>query len=108
MNSPGGLQYTGNAYTIPVHEFNTALAELEFQSAQSYQAMYAESCRICVESAASRQFLLAMLNHSMLLQRTGGDVSGPLVLLAATMLQTGYALGRKRAEAEILEGWMKL
>ena len=108
MNSPGGLRNTGQAYAIPVHEFNTALAELEFQSAQMYHALYADSCRICVESAASRQFLLAMLDHSMVLQRTGGDVSVPLVLLAATMLQTGYALGRKRAEAEILEGWMKL
>jgi len=93
---------------IPMLEFNTALGELDFQSAQWYLTRYGESCRICVESAASRQFLLAMLDHLMLLQRTGGDASVPLVLTAATMLQTGYMMGRRRAEAEVLEGWMRL
>jgi len=29
-------------------------------------------------------------------------------LLAGTMLQTGYAIGRRHAEAEVLEGWMRL
>jgi urease accessory protein UreE len=31
-----------------------------------------------------------------------------LVLVGATMLQMGYAMGRRHAEAEILEGWMRL
>ena len=95
-------------FLVPVHEFNAALAELDFQSAKWYRARFGESCRICTESTASRQFLLAMLDYLMALQRTGGDASVPLVLLAATMLQTGYAIGRQSAEAEILEGWMKL
>jgi len=42
------------------------------------------------------------------LQRSGQDFSVPLVVMTATMLQIGFNLGRKRAEAEILEGWMKL
>jgi len=94
--------------TLPIHEFDTALAELDFQSAECYRARFGDSCRICVESPASRQFLLTMLEYLLLLQRTRGDFSLPMVLLAATMLQTGYAIGRKRAEAEIREGWMKL
>src|SRR5437899_2829144 len=80
----------------------------DFRSAQWYRANYGETCRICIESSASRQFMLTMLEYLMGLQRTGGDFSVPLVLVAATMLQTGYMIGRRRAEAEILEGWMKL
>ena len=93
---------------IPIQDFNTALGELDFQSAQWYRAKYGESCRMCVESGVSRQFLLTMLDYLMVLQRSGGDASVPLVLIAATMLQTGYAMGRRRAEAEVLEGWMRL
>ena len=93
---------------IPLHEFNTVLGELDFQSAQWYRTRYGDSCRVCVESAASRQFLLTMLDYLGMLQRSGGDVSVPLVLTAATMLQTGYMMGRRRAEAEVLEGWMRL
>ena len=91
-----------------VQELNTALAELNFQTAQWYQATYGEACRMCVESAASRQFLLAMVDHMAMLRRSGKDFSPPLVALAATMLQTGYMMGRRRAETEILDGWMKL
>jgi hypothetical protein len=95
-------------YTIPIQEFNAALQDLDFRSAEWYRANYGEFCRLCIESGASRQFLLTMLDYLMRLQRAGGDYSVPLVLLAATMLQTGYMIGRKRAETEILEGWMKL
>jgi hypothetical protein len=100
--------YGEQGHTIPIHDFNAALTELDFQTAQWYRANYGETCRLCVESDASRQFMLTMLAHLMGLQRTGGDVSVPLVLIAATMLQTGYSIGRRRAEAEILEGWLKL
>ena len=93
---------------IPIQDFNTALGELDFQSGQWFRSTYGESCRICVESAASRQLLLTMHDYLTSLQRSGGDTSVPLVLLAATMLQTGYAIGRRRAEAEVLEGWMRL
>ena len=93
---------------IPIQDFNAALGELNFQSAQWYRARYEESCRMCVESAESKQLLLTILDYLAILQRTGGDVSIPLVLLAANMLQTGYAIGRRRAEAEVLEGWMRL
>ena len=100
MNAP--------AYPIPVDEFNSALAELNFQSAQWYRANYGEACRLCVESEASRQFLLTMMNSLVSMQRNGQDFSVPMVLLTATMLQIGYQMGRKRAESEILEGWMRL
>ena len=93
---------------IPVQEFNAALAELEFQSAQAYRARYGDACWACVEAPASRLLLLTMLDSMSALQRTGGDVTAPLVLLAGTMLQIGYAIGRRRAEAEVLEGWMTL
>ncbi len=110
MNLEGSLRGLAgeHGYTIPIQEFNSALTELDFQSAQWYRANYGESYRICVESAASRQFLLTMLDYLVALQRAGRDFSVPLVLLASTMLQTGYMLGRRRAEAEVLEGWMKL
>ncbi len=99
---------TGGPAMIPVHQLNSALTELDFQPAEWYRANFGDSCRLCLESSASRQLLLAMLEYHMSLQRMGGDVSVPLVLLAATMLQTGYAIGRRRAEAEVLEGWMRL
>ena len=110
MNPEGSLQgpVAREYHKIPLHEFNLALTELDFQSAEWYCANYGESHRICIESPVSRQFLLTMLQYLIGLQRLGGDFSMPLVLLAATMLQTGYMIGRKRAEAEILEGWMKL
>jgi hypothetical protein len=93
---------------IPLQEFNSALTDLNFQSAQWYRAHYAETCRICVESPASRQLMLTMLDYLMRTLKAGGDCSVPMVLLAGTMLQTGYMLGRRHAEAEVLEGWMRL
>ncbi|MCU1339209.1 MAG: hypothetical protein JWO19_4790 [Bryobacterales bacterium] len=93
---------------IPIQEFNAALEELDFQTAQWFRARYAETCRICVESPASRQLMLTMLDSLMGTLKAGGDFSVPLVLLAGTMLQTGYTMGRRHAEAEVLEGWMRL
>jgi hypothetical protein len=93
---------------IPMHEFSAALMELEFQTAQWHRAQFAETCRMCVESSASRHLLWTMLDYLVEIQRTGGDFSVPLVLLAGTMLQTGYMMGRRHGEAEVLEGWMRL
>jgi len=93
---------------IPLTEFDAAISELNYQSARWYQTKYGEACRICVESESSRQFLMTMLNALVSMQRTGQDFSVPMVILTATMLQIGYQIGRKRAEAEILEGWMRL
>jgi hypothetical protein len=93
---------------IPIQEFNAALMELDFQSAQWYRARYGETCQICIESPASRQLLVTILDSLAGSMRAGGDSSVPLVLLAGTMLQTGYMIGRRHAEAEVLEGWMRL
>jgi hypothetical protein len=93
---------------IPIKEFNVALTELDFQSAQWFRANYGDTCRICVESPASQRLMLTMLDYLVGIMNTGGDYSVPLVLLAGTMLQTGYMIGRRRAEAEVLEGWMRL
>ena len=93
---------------IPIQEFNAALMELDFQSAQWYRARYGETCQICMESPASRRLLLTILESLAVTMKAGGDFSVPLVLLAGTMLQTGYMIGRKHAEAEVLEGWMRL
>jgi hypothetical protein len=109
MNVQGPVQRTSSSiYPIPMQEFNSALIELSSQSPQWYLANYGDACGICIQSYASRQFLLTLLDHMMRLQSCGQDFSTPLVMLAATMLQTGYEIGRKRAEAEILEGWMRL
>jgi hypothetical protein len=93
---------------IPIQEFNAALMEMDFQSAQWYQARYGETCQICMESPASRRLMLTMLDYLAATMQVGGDVSVPLVMLAGTMLQTGYTIGRRHAEAEVLEGWMRL
>jgi hypothetical protein len=93
---------------IPIQEFNAALMELDFQSAQWYRARYGETCQICVESPASRRLLLTILDSLAGTMSVRGDSSVPLVLLAGTMLQTGYMIGRRHAEAEVLEGWMRL
>jgi len=93
---------------ISMREVDAALAQLEFQSAQWYRARFGEACRLCAESARIRQFLVTSLNYMNALRATGGDISAPMVLVSATMLQIGYLLGRHRAEAEILEGWMRL
>src|SRR6266478_733579 len=76
--SLGGPVYMEQGQTIPLHDFNAALTELDFQTAQWYRANFGESCRLCVESDASRQFMLTMLAYLMGLQRNGGDVSVPL------------------------------
>jgi len=93
---------------IPIQEFNAALMELDFQSAQWYRARYGETCQICIESPASRRLLLTILDSLAGTMSVRGDSSVPLVLLAGTMLQTGYMIGRRHAEAEVLEGWMRL
>lgn len=93
---------------IPIQEFNAALLELDFQPAEWYRARFEETCRMCIESPAGRSFLLTMLDQLMGTLKAGGDYSVPLVLLAGTMLQTGYMIGRRHAEAEFLEGWMRL
>jgi hypothetical protein len=93
---------------IPIQEFNAALMELDFQSAQWYRARYEETCRMCIESLAGRRLILTLLDQLVGTLKAGGDYSAPLVLLAGTMLQTGYIIGRRHAEAEVLEGWMRL
>lgn len=93
---------------IPLQEFNTALMELDFRSAQWYRARYGMTCEMCLESPASRRLLFTTLDQLLGLLKTGGDFSVPLVLLAGTMLQTGYMIGRRHAEAEVLEGWLRL
>jgi len=93
---------------IPIQEFNAALMELDFQSAQWYRLRFEEACRMCTESPASRRLLVTMLDNLIGILKAGGDYSVPVVLLAGTMLQTGYMIGRRRAEAEVLEGWMRL
>ena len=108
MNNPSSPMMYGEPRMIPINEFNAALRDMEFQTAQWYQARYAEACRACLESPASRNLLWAMLDQVVATLRMGGDVSAPLVLLAGTMLQTGYMIGRRQGEAEVLEGWMKL
>jgi hypothetical protein len=40
--------------------------------------------------------------------RTGSDHSVPLLMLAAAMLESGYTIGRKQAETELLHRWMQL
>jgi len=110
MTNPG----SSRAYTepegrmIPIQEFNAALMELDYQSAQWYRARYGGTCQVCIESPASQRLLLTILDSLAGTMRAGGDVSVPLVLLAGTMLQTGYMIGRRHAEAEVLEGWMRL
>lgn len=111
MSNLGTPQVRGpmmDARTIPIHEFNAALMELDFQPVEWYRARYGETFRMCVESPASRQLMIAMLNHLVGTLKMGGDISVPLVLLAGTMLQTGYMIGRRHGEAEVLEGWMRL
>ena len=93
---------------IPIQEFNAALMELDFQPAQWYRARYGETCQMCMESPASRRLIVTLLDDLMATLRAGGDFSVPLVLLAGTMLQTGYMIGRRHAEAEVLEGWLRL
>jgi len=93
---------------IPIQEFNAALTDLNSHSTEQVRAQYAEACEICMESPASRLLLLTMLDQLVRTMNAGGDFSVPLVLLAGTMLRTGYAIGRRHAESEVLEGWMRL
>jgi hypothetical protein len=93
---------------IPLEDFDDSLSTVYFKSAEWYRANYGDACRACTESRTSRQFLGTMLGELVRLQRSGADFSVPLILVAATMLQTGYTIGRQLAEAEVLEGWMKL
>jgi len=108
-NSGSSRAYTQQeGRMIPIQEFNAALMELDFQSARWYRTRYGETCQMCIESPASRRLLLTMLESLAGTMMAGGDYSVPLVLVAGTMLQTGYMIGRRHAEAEVLEGWMRL
>jgi len=93
---------------IPIQEFNAALMELDFQSAQWYRARYEETCRMCSDSLVGRRLILTLLDQLVGTLKAGGDYSAPLVLLAGTMFHTGYMIGRRHAEAEVLDGWMRL
>jgi hypothetical protein len=89
-------------------ELDEELNQLQLQPPQWYWESYGKTYHVCIDSTATRRLLQDVANHVMALQRTGGDYSIPLILLAATMLQTGYLIGKRNAEAQILEGWMKL
>jgi hypothetical protein len=93
---------------VPIHDFEKAIAELEYKTSDWFQQTYGASYQMCLDSAASRRFLWALCERTVQLQQLGADFSTPMVLLAATMLQMGYQIGRKHAETEVLEGWYKL
>jgi len=89
-------------------QLDEELNQLQLQPPRWYWESYGTTYHVCVDSMPTRRLLLDVANHVVALQRTGGDYSIPLILLAATMLQTGYLMGKKNAETQILEGWMKL
>ena len=93
---------------VPIKDLEKALLELELRPLDWYCSMYGDTYRLCLESEVSRRLLWAVCQHVGLMLRLGADHSIPLILLAATMLQAGYTIGRKQAESEILEGWLKL
>jgi hypothetical protein len=93
---------------IALQQLDEELNQLQLQPPQRYWENYGKIYNICLDSPPARRLLLDVANHVAALLRTGGDASIPLVVLAATMLQTGYHIGKRNAESEILHGWMKL
>jgi len=89
-------------------QLDEELNQVQLQPPRTYWESYGSAYHTCSDSTPARRLLLDVANHVVALQRSGGDYSIPLILLAATMLQTGYIIGKKNAEAQILEGWMKL
>ena len=93
---------------IALQQLDEELTQLQSQPPQWYWDSYGTTYRVCMDSATTHRLLQDVVSHVVALLRTGGDYSAPLTVLAATMLQTGYMLGKRNAEAQILEGWMKL
>lgn len=93
---------------IALQQLDEELNQLQSQPPQRYWENYGQTYHLCLDSPHTRRLLLDVVNHVVALQRVGGDSSIPLIVLAATMLQTGYQLGKRNAEAEVLHGWMKL
>lgn len=106
--SQGSFNTQQERTLIPIKEFNAALMDMDFQTAEWFRERFGDTCQMCVESPASQRFMTTMLEHLVATLKAGGDCTVPLVLLAGTMLQTGYTIGRRHAEAEVLEGWMRL
>ena len=93
---------------IALQQLDEELNQLHLQSPQWYWDSYGKTYRLCMDSTTTHRLLQDVVNHVVALHRTGGDYTLPLIVLAATMLQTGYQLGKRNAESQILEGWMKL
>ena len=95
-------------HSIRLQDLNTALTELDFKSSDWFRTTYGDAAKLCIESSASRCLLMTLSDNLVGTMRAGGDYSALLVQLAAIMLQTGYNIGRRQAEAQVLEGWMQL
>jgi len=93
---------------IALQQLDEELNQLQLQPPQRYWESYGKTYHICLDSPQMRVLLQDVANHVVGLLKTGGDSSIPLIVLAATMLQTGYHIGKRNAEAEVLHGWMKL
>lgn|SRR5262245_2848549 len=93
---------------ITFGDFHDALRALELRPPEWYSQTYAPTYQMCLDSWPSRRMLMATSDYLVMLQRTGGDYSIPLVALAAFMLHIGYIVGRKHAEVDVLGKWMKM
>lgn len=95
-------------FMITVQELNAALNHLEAHSPEWHFGQYAAAYQTILNSWISRRLIASMSDQIVASLRLGGDYSVPLILLAATMLESGYQIGRKQAETDLLNRWMKL
>lgn len=91
-----------------VHELNSALNDIQMRSIAWQKKAYDGHFNRFLQPGMMNSFLRDACDYVAGSARIGQDYSIALMLVAATMIEAGYAVGRARAEAEMLEGWMKL
>lgn len=93
---------------IDVQELDKFLQEIQVRPADWQEKVYDSHFTGFRQPGMMHNFLKEACEHIAASVRANQDYSIAIMLVAATMVEAGYALGRARAEAEVLDGWMKL
>lgn len=93
---------------IKREDLEEVLQCLDSDSSAWLNGSYVKNCEVCASAEISGRFLKLAADLVAQQVRAGGDVTRPMIGLAATMLEAGYKIGRKHAEVDTLNSWLEL
>lgn len=93
---------------ITTEDLRQTLKDLDSRAADWPETTHWDTFELCKEVELSADLVRATNRLVKLAMMHDFDSTVPLLGLAATMLEAGYRIGRKKAETETLEAWMKL